>query len=92
MLTLEDEEVNELLKKGDFSAAQALFHKRRDGELQKRIEKYVRALNNVSVAEMKKNKSRNLRLLKELKQVIDELIGVISVIPSKRQNHSGVPW
>jgi hypothetical protein len=80
MLSIEDEDVNDLITKLEFSAAQSLYHERRDGALQKRIEKYVRALSNVSVSEMKENKSQNLKLLEELKQIVDELIEVMKKI------------
>lgn len=77
MLRIEDSAVNSLLADGQFQEAESLYLDRREGDLEKRIGKYVRALGRVSIDDMKHNPKKNLSVLRKLREIIDELIETI---------------
>ncbi|MCC9654585.1 hypothetical protein [Rhodopirellula halodulae] len=77
MLRLEDREINELLTEGSFQDAEILYLDRREGDLERRIGKYVRALGRVSIEDMKHNPKKNLSVLRKLRDIINDLIETI---------------
>lgn len=84
MLSLDDEDINDAISDRDFINANLIFETRKEGKLPRRIQNYIRSLNNVSTGELSGNLSELKDLLNNLIETTGDLLDLVNSRINKR--------